>query len=243
MAQNSFAAPSARVLAASLLSALTAMAAVSAPALASGDDDMLKPDQLQTTGVSSNPANDSGVFLGAGLGFGQARTTEPGSSPGFTVLGSFEPGYQINRGTWSRVELSGQFMTGRMQFRNKTDLGGKTTMGLNFGALAKVGYGYSLGSKMFGIARVGVGPVQATWKGDIGSDTYESSSALNGIATLVAWQIVAPVSDSLDLTGGISFMHMEFDLGKIKSGGSTINQDRPVIVNVPQAELGLRVRI
>ena len=38
-------------------------------------------------------------------------------------------------------------------------------------------------------------------------------------------------------------MHMEFDLGKIKSGGSTINQDRPVIVNVPQAELGLRVRI
>jgi hypothetical protein len=221
--------------------ALLAGGGFGANAFAAGD--MLQPDEIQTTGISANPANDSGVFIGAGLGFGQARTTEAGASPGLGYLLSFEPGYQFHTGSWSRLEFSGQIFTGRLGLRVDEDLGGKLTLPINFGALVKAGYGFSLGDKVFGVLRAGVGPVQSDWKGDIGGATYESSSALNGVAAMVGYSIVAPMTHSLDLTGGITWMHMQFDLGKVKSGSSTVSLDRPLIVNIPQAELGLRFRL
>lgn len=210
-------------------------------ALAAGD--MLQPDEIQTTGISANPANDSSFFFGGGLNFGQAYTTEEGASPGFSVLAGIEPGYQVNTGSWSRFEVSGKLFTGTMSFR-VNDLGGKISMPINFGLLAKAGLGYSLGGKMFGVARAGAGVVQAKWKADdVGGVSAESTSAMSGFVGLLGWDVVAPISGNFDFVGGISLMHMQFDLNEIKAAGVKDSIDRPVIVNLPQVELGLRVRL
>ncbi len=198
--------------------------------------DSLKPSELQTTGESSNPSNDSGAFIGGGLSFGSARTTEDGVSPGLAMLFSFEPGYQVNRGSWNRLEFSGQIFAGKAEF-------GKTDINVGLGVLAKLGYGYSLGDKLMSIWRVGAGPVMATFKNRDAAESVESDGALMGLGLQGAWQLVFPMNDSLDLIGGLAWTHMQFNVDDVKgSSGATYKLDRQVIANAQTVDLGLRVR-
>jgi len=198
--------------------------------------DTMKPSELQMTGESSNPSNDSGAFIGGGLSFGSARTTEDGVSPGVAMLFSFEPGYQVNRGSWNRLEFSGQIFAGKTEF-------GKNDINVGLGILAKLGYGYSLGDKLMGIFRVGAGPVMATFKSREDAESVESDGTLMGLGLQGAWQLVFPMNDSLDLVGGLAWNHMQFNVDDVKGSNGTIyNIDRQVIVNAQTVDLGLRVR-
>ena len=133
-----------------LMSLISLIFAVAMPAEVRAEGDMLKPSEIQTTGESSNPTNDSGAFIGGGLTFGQARTTEKGVSPGVAMLFSFEPGYQVNRGSWNRLEFSGQLFAGKAEF-------GKSDVNIGLGLLAKIGYGYSMGDKLMAMFKFGAG--------------------------------------------------------------------------------------
>lgn len=208
---------------------------------AANDDDMLKPDQIQTTGVEANPANDSGMFLGAGLTFGQARSTEEDVSPGTALIFGFEPGYQVRRGSFGRLEFSGQLLSGFASFR-PDGADAATKAQLPFGVIFKAGMGWSLGGKLYGVAKAGVGPVM----GKIvvhpdGGDTYKSDTA-SGLAAYAGWIMAAPLTDSLDATGGISWTHYQLNVDSVKSGGAEFKVDS-VLVNVPAVELGVRVRL
>lgn len=212
--------------------------ALSPAALAAGD--MLQPNEIPTTGISANPANDSGMFVGGGLAFGQSRTTEGDGSPGLGYLLKLEPGYQLSTGSWSRVELSAELLTGKFNFRDDE----KVEMPVKLGFLAKVGYGYSLGNKLFGIARIGFGPVLASLESEIGGVKVESDGDLSGIAALFAYDFVVPAGESLDFVGGIGILHTQFDLDKVKDGsGNKQSVDKNVIVNMPHAQVGLRLRL
>jgi len=198
--------------------------------------DSLKPSDLQMTGESSRPSNDNGAFIGGGLAFGSARTTEKGVSPGVAMLFSFEPGYQVNRGSWNRLEFSGQIFAGQAEF-------GKTDINVGLGLLAKLGYGYSLGDKLMAMFRVGAGPVLATFKNRDNAESIESDGTLMGLGLQGAWQLVFPMSDALDLVGGLSWTHMQFNVDDVKgSGGEKYSLDRQVIANTQTLDLGLRVR-
>lgn len=200
--------------------------------------DMLKPSEINTVGESSNPTNESGGFVGAGLTFGQARTTED-VSPGVATLFFFEPGYQVNRGSWNRLEFSGQVFAGRASF-------GDSDVNVGLGLLAKIGMGYSLGDRLMAMFKLGAGPVMATFKSEIdtgtGTETVESDGTLMGLGLLGAWQMVFPMSSALDLTGGLSWTHMQFNVDDVKSSGTKYKFDKQVIANVPAVDLGLRFR-
>lgn len=198
--------------------------------------DMLKPSEIQTTGESSNPTNDSGGFIGGGLAFGQARTTEDDVNPGVALLLSVEPGYQVNRGSWNRLEFSGQIFAGRAEF-------GSSDLNIGLGMLAKVGYGYSLGDRLMAMFKFGAGPVLANFETKVGSEKVKSDGMLMGLGLQLGWQMVFPMSDSLDLAGGLSWTHMQFNVDDVKdSSGTKYAIDRQVIANVPALDLGLRVR-
>jgi hypothetical protein len=198
--------------------------------------DVMKPSELQMTGESSNPSNDSGAFIGGGLSFGSARTTRDGVSPGVAMLFSFEPGYQVNRGSWNRLEFSGQIFAGKAEF-------GKNDVNIGLGVLAKLGYGYSLGDKLMSVFRVGAGPVMATFKSRDATESVESDGTLMGLGVQGAWQIVFPMNDSLDLIGGLAWNHMQFNVDDVKgSSGATYKYDQQVIANAQTVDLGLRVR-
>ena len=209
-------------------------------ALAAGD--MLTPDEVQTTGIEANPANDSGMFLGAGLSVGQATSTEPGSSSGLATFVTIEPGYQRRSGSFGRLEMSAEFLFGKSSFR-LGDGDGKVDLPVGFGVLAKFGYGYSLGGKAFGIAKVGLGPLMGKYEGHPKGAGKITSDTVSGLAGMIGWTAVVPISDSLDFTGGISYTHMAFGVSKVKdSGGTSYDLNRSVQVNVASADLGLRLR-
>jgi hypothetical protein len=206
------------------------------------DDDMLQPSELNDSGVAPNPANDSAVFLGGGLSFGQARPTEGSSSPGMAYLLRFEPGYQVKTGSWNRLELSAEFLYGQLGFRLNSDrLDGAVRVPLDFGMLAKLGYGYSLGSGIMALARIGVGPLVAHVKADVDGIGAQTTST-TGIAAQLGWMLALPLGDHLDATGGLSLTHTEFDVGRFKGDGVAYNYGRTVIANVPALDLGLRYR-
>lgn len=208
----------------------------------SGSRDQLKPSQVNYQGESTNPANASGVFLGAGASFGQALPTDAGS-PGLAYLLHFEPGYQIETGSWSRLELSADLFSGKLAFRHKdnaADTGGKVEMPITFGLMPKIGYGYSLGGRMMGLVKAGVGPVVARFE----VEDAESDGSVSGLAAMLGWEMIVPASESLDFTSGLSFTHMQFDVDELElPGGTKFKYDRSVNANVPEVRLGLRLRL
>lgn len=201
--------------------------------------DMLQPSEINTVGETANPTNASGGFLGAGLTFGQARTTEDSVSPGVATLFYVEPGYQVNRGSWNRLEFSGQVFSGRATF-------GDSDVNVGLGLLAKIGMGYSLGDRLMAMFKLGAGPVMATFETEVDTGTstekVESDGTLMGLGLMGAWQMVFPMSSALDMTGGLSWTHMQFNVDDVKSGGTKYKIDRQVIANVPAVDLGLRFR-
>lgn len=224
------------------LVSLTASVLASAPvALAAGD--MLQPNEVQTTGISSNPANDSGLYLQAALGFGQTRSTEEQATPGLGLLGSFEPGYQFNTGSWSRVEFSAQFLAGELAYRTAASNTGKTTLPIGFGLLAKVGYGYSIGNKLIAMLRLGAGPLLGKFEASPEGVKAVSDGTITGLGLLAAWDLVLPMNSFIDGVFGLDWLHAEFDVHDVKVGGTTQKFDRTVVVNMPQALLGLRIRL
>jgi len=203
---------------------------------ANNDPDIVKHD------------NNSAVFVGAGLGFGQSRATKSGSTPDVSFKGFFEPGYQRQLSPWSRMELSGEVFFGSTGFRKGGDDGYKARVPVGFGLLAKAGYGYSLGSSLVGVWKAGIGPVMAKYTADAAGDMeIESKGAVWGTAGYLGFSLGMPVSDSLDFNGGIELTHMAFDLGdlRVKSGGTTetVDSGSTLNLNVWQATLGLRLKI
>ncbi|MBM4253632.1 MAG: hypothetical protein FJ146_16820 [Deltaproteobacteria bacterium] len=219
--------------------ALTTFGLTAPMAVAAGD--MLTPDEVKTTGISANPANDSGLFVGAGARFGQSRSTDGGSSPGIGSLLFVEPGYQANTGSWSRFEISAELFTGSLDFRlpASSALGGKSTLsGLN-GGIFKVGHGYSLGSQMFGVLKAGVGLASTVYEAEAGA-TKVKSDRTNGLAWTVGWQLVAPLTSRFDFTAGVDWTQFQFDVDFGNAGGS--GSGRQVLANLLAADVGLRFR-
>ncbi len=187
--------------------------------------------------------NKSGVYLGLGLGFGQVKSTEPSASPGIATLFNLEPGYAMARGSWSRIEASLQLLSGVMTINNNDDHGGTGTFSIGMGALARFGLGHSLGKKLFGVWRLGVGPVLANAKFDA-DGTTSSRDSLSGIMYQAGYGIVMPMSDSLDATGGFTWSQVQFNVGEVDlEGGSTYDLDTNFVLNIPQLELGIRFKL
>lgn len=205
--------------------------------------DMLTPEEvpLETSHATGN--NKSGPFIGATGSFGQGRPTEGNSSAGIATLFKLEPGYQIGTGSWSRVEISGEILGGSLGFRQSAGpLTGKHRMNLDLGFLAKFGYGYSLGHKMFGIVKVGAGSVSGKLRASANGQTVESDRT-TGTALLLGWTMVLPVAQNFDFTGGLGLLHCQFDVGSLASGPASYDYGRSLLVNVPTIDLGMRIKL
>jgi hypothetical protein len=210
--------------------------------------DRLTPDEVDKSGISARPTNDSGLYLGAGLAVGQGRTTEGGATPGLAFLGHVEPGYQVNRGEFGRLEFGVDLFAGTLSYRMPDDhpkVQGKVTQPVPFGLLLKAGYGYSLGGPMYGILNAGVGPVVTKYQvTDTPSGITGDSGQVSGLAWEVGWRLVAPMAGPLDFTFGIDWMQIQADVGKLDlSSGGRYAFDQTSIVNIPSIEAGLRLRL
>lgn len=209
----------------------------------SAKKDMLTPEEVPLETPNAVPSNQNGPFLGATFSLGQGRTTENNGNPGIATFLKLEPGYQIGTSSWNRIEVSGELLQGTLAFRQTTGpLSGKHRLDVNVGFMAKFGYGYSLGNKMFGLAKIGAGALSGKLKASANDQTVESDR-ITGTALSLGWTMVLPLSDKLDFSGGFTWLHTEFDVGSLKSGPAVYDYGRNLVVNVPSLDLGIRVRI
>lgn len=190
----------------------------------------------------------SGVFLGAGIGVGQAQPTSGGTSPGLAFKAYFEPGYQRQMTSWSRMEFGGEVFSGALTFRrNGTDTSSySATVPLGLGLLVKAGYGYSLGGDAYGTWKVGLGPVFAKYKASGDEFSESSKSTVWGTAAQLGFILGVPASEALSFQGGINLTHYNLDIGDVErtAGGFTAtSSEGSVNLNVWEATFGMRYRL
>ncbi len=190
--------------------------------------------------VGEAPKYDSGFFIGTGAGFGQSRSTGNGDPIASFNLG-VDVGYAFHTGSWTRWEAGVESFFGKVGTSN-------ADMPIGVGLLAKIGHGYSLGNKLFGVWKLGVGPAQARYEKELSDGTkVESTSAIWGTALQASYMFVFPMSSSFSVTGGFKWTHYSFNVDEveIKSGGTTVKDtaDEPVNLNVPEATIGLRLTL
>lgn len=222
---------------------IIALSATSLSAFAAGD--RLTPDEVQTTGIEANPHNESGLYLGAGMLFGQGRTTEPSASTGVAAFGKADIGYQVHRGSWNRLEAGVELLSGTVSYSLAASPkgGGDATTTVNVAVLAKAAYGYSLGTKIYGLLTGGLGPAYGKFALDDAIAGKLASDTKMGLAWQLGWEVVAPISDALDLTGGLSLTQINFNISSLSAGSATYPYSRNVIATVPAVDLGLRLRL
>ncbi len=225
-----------------ILKLLFLLAFMSSKAYASGDQ--LKPDEIQTEGVSSTPANESGLFVGARGYFGQGRSTG-GGGPGVGSFLSVEPGYQVKNDSWNRLEFGGSLFMGQASYRESeaTLGGGKATAKVDFGLLVNGAWGYSLGGSAFGLLKAGVGPFSGSYalkSDDFG--TYNSED-LSGLAWQLGYDVVVPGKGAVDFIGGVNLLQLQIDPGYLREGSNRYKFSRTLHVNIPSANFGIRFRI
>ena len=198
----------------------------------------LDPDLAVTK--TKNPKT---MFLGGQVGFGQSYMTTP-SSPGIAYKASFEPGFILPRDSWNRLEISGELGFGRASYTLSN--GGKDQVDakMNFLALIKVGYGWSLGYDSFLVTRVGIGPTLASLSGETtGGITYNSSTQ-TGIAAMIGADLVAAMNDHIDLFGGLSVTRVNFHVSNVTaSSGASLSYNESIQINMPMLQAGLRFNL
>lgn len=190
--------------------------------------------------AAANNKNESGFYLGGGVLLGQAYKSG-GSSPGVAALVLIEPGWTARRDSWNRLETSLEFGFGQLTFRKDGDGNPKVTMPLNGVVLAKLGYGWSLGDSLFNLIKIGVGPAIADYEAKADGSTVKSDGSLTGLVAMASYDLVVPMGSGFDITGGVRFTHMAFDLDDVKVDGQKASAGESVNLNIPAMTVGLRL--
>lgn len=126
---------------------------------------------------------------------------------------SVEPGYVSTRDHWGRIETSVEVGTGKFNFRRKGESKENVNVNVGFLALAKIGYGWSLGQTMFGVIKAGAGPIMATYDAKTKDDVkIKSDGAITGIVGQLSYELVMPQSSSFDMVGGIRHNYVPWTL-------------------------------
>lgn len=170
--------------------------------------------------------NYSGALLGGGLYFGQAMPVGEGSS-GMAWFAYMEAGFGRAADTWNRFEGSLELATGSVKFSPEVNgVKVKNTYDVTMQIMAKGGYGYSLGSHVFSMFRLGAG----TAFGEIEADGFAGSVDANSFVGQLGWDVIVPMADRMYLDGGLNWRFM------------TVNPDKgkDFQVNIPLVKIGMR---
>ena len=204
--------------------------------------------ELATVGggtAAGSGSNATGLYLQGGANFGQTVSTDPEANGNFGWLTEAGFGFQINKDSWSRLEAGATAFTGHLGFEVSDPTGGQVDLNLNYGVLATLGYGYSLGHRVFGIARFGVGAVRGTLSANPNDLTVESKEPANGLAARLGWDLILPIAQRLDVVGHIGVDHFQLDFDRLETaeGTAVTSVNQRIIANLPQLGLGLRWRL
>lgn len=179
--------------------------------------------------------NFGGGFVGGQVVLGQAIKVGD-SSPGSAYMVGLDAGYVMKRDTWNRIELGLEIDTGKASYKDK-DFDTDVDLDLDLVTMIKAGYGYSLGDHAFGVFRLGVGIAQASFDGKTDSGVSVDGGSSSGVASMLAWDVVTPASDTVDFNFGVSFRMINFNFKDMPGDTGSFQ------LNIPAIYAGARVRL
>lgn len=198
-------------------------------------------DKARETPVIENTNEKGGLFLGASTGIGQTFSTESHSDAGIGLLVYPEIGYAVQNSSWNRWEASMAGIMGVMQYREPK---GNATVSVGFGLMPKFGIATSLGNGMLGVFRFGLGMALSKLTLKDGAISRVSNSAW-GIATMLGYDVVYPVTQHFEVVGGLALTHFNFNYSSVTyadAPADTKFDAKSIATNVPALELGLRLK-
>ncbi len=178
---------------------------------------------------SPHDQNHSGGFAGPSLTFGQSRSTGA-KNPGVAWFLGVEGGYVAAHQEWNRMEMSLELGTGQATFTDQNEK--HVNLPIPVFALAKFGYGYTIGANTLGVIRVGVGPATGTYPGSA-IESGGGSESILGFMGLLGYDVVLPVSKSFEMVAGIEDRMVSYSGDRIKS----------FQLNIPELNVGFRIRL
>jgi len=213
------------------------MAAVAQPLYAAND--LEEPEDKPEYQVKF--ADHGGhMFLGGIGSFGMTSTSKSDAGGvGFRFGGTV--GYEKPLSTWSRISLAGDLFIGNASFK---DTNAKSQVLVGLGALGKFGYGYSLGSSMFGYWTLGIGPALTKFSStqDVTGLKAESTGTNLGFMFQLGFEAVIPMTSMLDVVGGVTHTRIGVDTGDVKVSGVTTS-GTSFSLGFTEAQVGIRFKI
>jgi hypothetical protein len=168
--------------------------------------------------------NIGGGYAGLALNLGQAHGVGADGN-GTSYLMGADIGYVLPRDTWNRIEFGLELSTGKAEYDLKLS-NQDADVDINFGlvALAKVGYGYSLGGHAFGMLRLGFGI--ANGDADVSSPALKAAGLsadqgdFDGTVAMIGYDAVFPATSNLDFLVGINYRIYTLDFDDAATDGN-----------------------
>lgn len=174
----------------------------------------------------------SHVQAGGLLSFG--LSSSPGSDPVTSMLVGGQVLYRAGMTSWSRFEAGFQLLSGVAGYE-EADI---NVSGL---ALAKVGYGYSIGNGVFGTFGVGFGASVAGFDGDVDDVEVESDDAMTGFVSNLEFGLNLNPKGTVEFGAGVAYTNIVYNLDSIK--GSDDNFDKSITIQIPRVFLSASLNI
>lgn len=188
---------------------------------------MIRPAALVAETPEPYDKNFGGPRLGVNMTFGQSVAVGK-SDPGLAWLFAVDGSFVMAQDTWTRMEFGLEVGTGQSVFKMTSD---KSSVELpHTYAMAKGGYGYSIGNHAFSVIRIGAGPVFGRYEGTLQGNKVASNS-VTGLASMLGVDLVYPAGETGELVGGFRVGYMTFS-------GDGIDSFQ---VRTPSLSLGFRI--
>lgn len=189
------------------------------------------PSPYATPVLATPPASQA--FGGIHILLGQSRSTNT-SAPRPSYGCGLELGFTHATSLWSRLEPSLSLTSLSLGY-------GNATLNIPYSALAKLGYGYSLGKGLFAVWKLGVGAGQVgyrdTWQGQ------QRHATKDQLATILhaAFALDLPLESEYSLVSGLQWTHYAFHLDTLRTESQGIAPiQASVLVNSLEVALGFR---
>lgn len=179
----------------------------------------------------------SSANLGAFISFGQSDSSKAGENPksawvsgaSFTYLSGFD--------TWTRFELGADVFTGELGHS-------RATIDVNYGFLARIGYGYAITGNLFGTVRLGAGIARVGFDGKTPLGASVSAPDNSANILYAGWHLSLPAGEKLSLDFGPDWYKTDFTVGEatLSQNGSfdTIDYDSRQSISTLALQLGAR---
>jgi hypothetical protein len=170
--------------------------------------------------------------LGGMVSFGISKT--PAEDGTTATLAGGQLVYRSGVSSWSRFEAGVQFIAGTAGY----DAADITVPYL---LMARVGYGYAIGSNLYGTFGLGFGTAGGDFDGEIEGVEVSSDDLMTGVASNVEFALNLNPKGTFEFSGGLAYTVIEYALDSVNEFDGSI--DKNITIQIPRMFVGVNINI